>query len=54
MHLINRFLFYLNPVSKDKNAKANFSLKAMHGINRISIYLFLIAIVVMLFRYLVR
>lgn len=31
---------------KDPNRKSNFSLKMMHGINKISIIMFLIAIVV--------
>ena len=54
MTWFKRLIFYLNPFSKDANAKSNFSLKAMHGINRISIYLFITAIFIMLVRYLTR
>jgi hypothetical protein len=36
---------------KDKDSKSNFNLRMMHGINKISLFMFLIAIVVMLFRF---
>jgi hypothetical protein len=36
---------------KDPNAKPNFNLKMMHGINKISIIMFLVALVVMVVRY---
>lgn len=50
MKFLNRILYYLNPTSKDPNSKGNFNLKAMHGINRISIYLFVVALVVIVYR----
>lgn len=50
MKFLKRILFYLNPLSRDENAKGNFNLRAMHGINRISIYLFIFAVVIMVIR----
>ncbi|WKV12011.1 DUF6728 family protein [Marivirga harenae] len=39
---------------KDPNAPSNFNLKMMHGINKISILLFLIAVIVMVTRAIMR
>ena len=39
---------------KDPNAPSNFNLKMMHGINKISIVLFLIAVIVMVTRAIMR
>lgn len=39
---------------KDPNRPKNFNLKLMHGINKISIIMFLIAVVVMAYRYFTR
>ncbi|MEH0155797.1 DUF6728 family protein [Limibacter armeniacum] len=39
---------------KDPNRKTNFNLKVMHGINKISIILFLIALVVIITRLIIR
>ena len=48
-----KFLSYINIFSKNKSSRtSNVSLKMMHGINRISIVMFLIAIIVMIVRYL--
>ncbi|MEX0966964.1 MAG: DUF6728 family protein [Bacteroidia bacterium] len=44
-------LHYLNIFSKDENARGNINLKMMHGINRISILLFLICLIVIIYRY---
>ncbi|MFQ3215353.1 MAG: hypothetical protein ACI9XJ_002557 [Marivirga sp.] len=43
-------LFY----KKDPNAPTNTNLKLMHGINKISILLFLIALVIMISRAIMR
>lgn len=40
--------FYLR--KRDPNAPKNINIKMMHGMNRISLFMFLIAIVVMLVR----
>ena len=37
---------------KDPNRKSNFNIKVMHGINKISIIVFLIAVIVLLIRHL--
>ncbi|MFN6944950.1 MAG: DUF6728 family protein [Cytophagaceae bacterium] len=39
---------------KDPNRPKNFSLKMMHGVNKISILMFLAAVLVMIGRYLFR
>ncbi|ADR20039.1 hypothetical protein MATR_23540 [Marivirga tractuosa] len=39
---------------KDPNAPSNFNLKMMHGINKISIVMFLIAVIVMVTRAILR
>ena len=44
---LKRILYYLNPASLVGRSKADLNLRFMHGINRISILLFLVCIVVM-------
>jgi hypothetical protein len=39
---------------KDPNAPSNFNLKMMHGINKISIVLFILAVIVMVTRAIMR
>lgn len=39
---------------KDPNAPSNFNLKMMHGINKISILIFLMAVIVMITRFMMR
>lgn len=39
---------------KDPNRPSNFNLKVMHGINKISIIMFLIALTVMIIRFITR
>ncbi|MBS0000556.1 MAG: hypothetical protein KFF73_16370 [Cyclobacteriaceae bacterium] len=36
---------------KDPERKTNFSLRVMHGINRISIVIFLIAVIILIIRW---
>lgn len=43
---------YLNPLTMfEKSEEKNFNLKMMHGINRVSIFLFLICIIIMLIKF---
>lgn len=43
---------YLNPLTMlEKGENKNFNLKMMHGINRISIFMFLICIIIMLVKF---
>ena len=39
---------------KDPSRPTNFSLRAMHGVNKLSIIVFLICLGVMLYRYFIR
>ncbi len=47
---LKRFLYYLDPRTLFRKSDANLNLRFMHGINRISIALFLVGLVVMLVR----
>ena len=56
MGFVRKFLSYLNPsgfVKKTDDEKKNVNLRFMHGINRISIWIMLGAIIVMIIRYLI-
>ena len=47
-----KFVSYVNIFDRKHNrAKGNVNLKLMHGINRISIMMFLMALIIMLVRY---
>lgn len=47
---LKRILYYLNPATLFGRSKSDFNLRFMHGINRISVLLFLACIVVMIVR----
>ncbi|MBK6830748.1 MAG: hypothetical protein IPG92_08425 [Flavobacteriales bacterium] len=47
---LKRLLYYLNPATLIGRSKSDFNLRFMHGINRISVMLFLVCIVVMVVR----
>jgi hypothetical protein len=54
MEFLNKLLGYLNPsgfVRRSDTEKKNVNLRFMHGINRISIWMMLIAVIIMIFRY---
>jgi hypothetical protein len=51
---LKRILVYLNPATLFKKGSGNFNLRMMHGINRISIFMFLFCLAVLLIRYIVR
>lgn len=50
----NQILRYLYLKKKDPNAPVNTNIKLMHGMNRISILLFLFAIMVIIYRLLFK
>ena len=45
-----QFQEYLFLKKKDPNAPTNFNIRAMHGINRISLFMFLFCILVIIYR----
>jgi hypothetical protein len=49
-----RLLYYLNPVTLFKKGEKingkNANIKMMHGINRISIYMFIICMIILIIR----
>lgn len=49
---LRRLLYYLNPLTMFRKppADAGINLKMMHGINRISIFMFLIGLVIVLIK----
>lgn len=47
---LKRILYYLDPRTLFGRSNSNVNLRFMHGINRISVFLFLICIIVMLVR----
>ena len=51
--MFKKILYYLNPFTMFEKPKevTSFNLRFMHGINRISVYLFVICLLIMLFRY---
>lgn len=64
--MFRKILYYLNPLTLFKNpeedesspfkketgaVKPNFNLRVMHGINRISIFMFLLCLLILFFRY---
>jgi hypothetical protein len=50
---VNEFFTYFFR-KKDPNRPTNFSLKAMHGVNKLSMLIFLVCIAVMFYRYFIR
>ena len=50
----NQILVYLYLRKKDPNAPKSIDLKFMHGMNRISILMFVIAIIVMIVRFIMK
>jgi hypothetical protein len=53
MSIWEQFKEYLFLKKRDKSTPKNTYLKAMHGMNRISLLMFLIAIFILIFRYLI-
>ena len=53
--LLQKLLHYLNPANFfSKNRESNINLRMMHGVNRLSIFMFLFCLAVMLIRSLLR
>jgi hypothetical protein len=52
--IFQKIIHYINPTTWFKKGEADTNLKFMHGINRISLLMFLLALTVMLIRWLQR
>lgn len=51
--MLKKLAYYINPFTlfrKDEH-KPNFNLRFMHGINRISLFMFLLCLIIMLVKY---
>jgi hypothetical protein len=51
---LQKILYYLDPRNLFKREKVDLNLRFMHGINKISILMFLICLVVLLVRWIAR
>jgi len=51
--MLRKIIYYLNPLTlfNKQDEKAGFNLRFMHGINRISVYMFLICLIILFIRY---
>jgi len=52
--ILKKILYYLNPMNLFKKEKADLNLRFMHGINKISILMFVICLVVLIVRWISR
>jgi hypothetical protein len=52
--VFKKILYYLNPANLFKKEKADLNLRFMHGINKISILMFMICLVVMFVKWISR
>jgi hypothetical protein len=52
--LLKKILYYLDPRNLFKREKVDLNLRVMHGINKISILMFLVCLVVLLVRWISR
>jgi len=52
--LLKKIAYYLNPRNLFKREKVDLNLRFMHGINKISILMFLVCLVVMVVRWISR
>lgn len=53
MEILNKILWYIRPGKKDGD-RANLNLRFMHGMNKISILIFLGVLTFLLIRWLIR
>jgi hypothetical protein len=51
---LQKILYYLDPRNLFKREKTDLNLRFMHGINKISIFMFLIVVIVMIVRWIKR
>jgi hypothetical protein len=52
--ILKKILYYLNPMNLFKKEKVDLNLRFMHGINKISILMFVICLVVLIVRWISR
>ncbi len=51
---LQKILYYINPLNFFKKDKGDMNLRFMHGINKISIMMFLICIIVLVVKWINR
>jgi hypothetical protein len=49
--ILKKILHYLNPLNLFKKEQGDINLRMMHGINKISILVFVVALVVLIIRW---
>ena len=52
--ILKKFLYYMNPRNLFRKEKADLNLRFMHGINKISILVFMLCIVTMVVKWILR
>lgn len=52
--VFKKILYYLNPLNLFKKEKVDMNLRFMHGINKISLLMFMICVVIMFVRWIQR
>jgi hypothetical protein len=52
--LLKKILYYLNPMNLFKREKVDLNLRFMHGINKISILMFLVCLIALMVRWIAR
>lgn len=51
MQVLNKILYYLNPINWFKKEKGDANLRFMHGINKISLLMFMVCIIILIVRW---
>jgi hypothetical protein len=49
--MLKKILYYLNPLNLFKKEQGDINLRMMHGINKISILVFVVALIVLITRW---
>jgi hypothetical protein len=52
--ILKKILYYLNPSNLFKKEKTDLNLRFMHGINKISLLMFMICVIVLIVRWINR
>ncbi|MDZ4824360.1 MAG: DUF6728 family protein [Flavobacteriales bacterium] len=52
--IFRKILYYINPLNLFRKEDVDQNLRFMHGINKISIYMFLLCLVVLIVRWILR
>ena len=51
---LKKIIYYLNPMNLFRRETSDLNLRFMHGINKISIFMFVICLIILLVRWVAR